>query len=398
MLKKINRCDIYIIITFLYSMQGLLYPQGIINQLLQFAQIAIAGVETLNLLTKRMQSPILKITFLMVLMYCMYGLWIIVSDPIILYSDGHRARNFPYLQKSLRSLLPIFMFYYYTRIGLLKEERIRIYAMFFLVMSFKSFFQNKTFALEEYGREESTNNAAYSFVNLIPTVYFFRKKPILQYILLGVLGVFILMGMKRGAILIGGFSILIFMYSNLKGTSLKNKIITFTLAIGFIIGTVYFVEYMLQTNDYFIYRIEKTVEGDSSHRNVIYASLWDIFINTSNPLHIIFGYGANATIDLIGIEAHNDWLETLINNGLIGGVILLFFFIILAKTVYKQRNRFPSYMYYSFIILVFIIFSKTIFSMSIQSIGGMHSLLLGYFAYWSTQPKGEVQNLINDKR
>ena len=201
------------------------------------------------------------------------------------------------------------------------------------------------------------------------------------------------MGMKRGAMLIGGFSILIFMYSNLKGTSLKNKIITFTLAIGFIIGTVYFVEYMLQTNDYFIYRIEQTVEGNSSNRNEIYASLWDIFINTSNPLHIIFGYGANATIDLIGIEAHNDWLETLINNGLIGGVILLFFFIILAKTVYKQRNRFPSYMYYSFIILVFIIFSKTIFSMSIQSIGGMHSLLLGYFAYWSIRPKEELQTL-----
>ena len=374
-------------------MQGLLYPQGIINQLLQFVQIAIAGVETLNVLTKKTQSPVLKIAFMLVLMYCVYGLWLIISDPIITYSDGRRTRNFVYLQNSLKSLLPIFMFYYYAMKGLLNERKIRIYAIIFLAMSLKSFFQNKFLALAEDGREESTNNAAYGFVNLIPAVYFFRKKPIFQYLLLGTLGVFMLMGMKRGAILIGGFSILVFLYSNIKGASRKAKTITLALTIGIIIGAIYYISDMLQTSDYFARRIEQTAAGDSSGRDTIYASLWNIFVNEPNLLYLLFGHGANGTIDLIGIEAHNDWLETLINNGFIGGIIVLLFFATIAKTAFKQHRRFPTYMYYSFLVLIFIMFSKTLFSMSIQSIGVVHTMLLGYFAYWSTRPKEELQNL-----
>lgn len=34
-LKKLNRCDIFIALNVLYSMQGLLYPSGAINQICQ---------------------------------------------------------------------------------------------------------------------------------------------------------------------------------------------------------------------------------------------------------------------------------------------------------------------------------------------------------------------------
>lgn len=393
MFKNLNRCDVYIIITLLYLMQGILYPQGIINQFLQFVQIAIAGVETLNVLTKKYQPPVLKIAFMLLLMYCVYGLWIIISDPIITYSDGRRLMNYVYLQRSLKSLLPIFMFYYYTNKGLLNEKRIRIYTVFFLAMSLMSFFQNKHLALAESDREEITNNAAYGFVNLIPSVYFFRKKPIFQYLLLGILGVFMLMGMKRGAILIGGLSIIILLYSNLKGLYTKRKVISIVLSISFLLGAIYYVTDLLQTSDYLVQRIEQTIEGNSSGRDIIYASLWNTITSESNPVYFLFGHGANGTIDLIGIEAHNDWLETLINNGFIGGLILLVFFLTIVKTAFKQRRRFPTYMYYSFLLLLLIMFSKTLFSMSIQSIGTVHTMLLGYFTYWSTRPKEELQTL-----
>lgn len=374
-------------------MQGILYPQGIINQLLQFVLIAIAGVETLNVLAKRIQSPILKTAFMLLVMYCVYGLWVIISDPVIIFSDGRRVSNYVYLQTALKSLLPIFMFYYYTKKGLLNEKRIKIYAIIFLALSLKSFFQNKYLALEEDGTDEVTNNAAYGFVNLIPIVYFFRKKVVFQYIFLAFLGVFMLMGMKRGAILIGGLSIIIFLYSNNKGVSRKRKAINTVLTVAILIGAVYYVADMLQTSDYFVRRIEQTIDGNSSGRDLIYASIWNAFINESNPLYFLFGHGANATIGVAGNFAHQDWLETIYNNGVLGGMVLLSFFIVITKTVYKQRRRFPTYMYYSFMILVFIMLSKTLFSMSIQSIGTMHTMLLGYFAYWSTRPKEELVNV-----
>lgn len=397
MFKNLNRCDIYIIVVLLYSMQGVLYPQGIINQFLQFMQIAIAAVETLNVLTKKMQSSVLKILFILLLMYCVYGLLIIILDPVITYLDGRKVSNYLYLQNSLRSLLPIFMFYYYAKKGLLNERKIRIYAIIFLVMSLFSFYRNEFIASTEYDLEEATNNAAYGFLNLIPIVYFFRKQFIFQYILLSVLGVFILMGIKRGAIFIGVFSILIFIYSNIKEATRKTKAIRFAVAIGVVIGAVYYTSYMLQTNDYFLRRMELTAEGDSSGRDLIFASLWNIFSNESNILYLLFGHGANGTIDLIGIEAHNDWLETLINNGFIGGIIVLLFFASIVKTAFKQRRKFPTYMYYSFILTFFIMLSKTFFSMSIQSISYVHTMLLGYFVYWSTRSKEEVWNLVNGK-
>ena len=74
-------------------------------------------------------------------------------------------------------------------------------------------------------KEEITNNAAYEFLNLIPLIYFFYKKNYFQYVLLGIICLFMIAGMKRGAMLIGGISILFFIYSNLKGSSYKKKII-----------------------------------------------------------------------------------------------------------------------------------------------------------------------------
>ena len=42
-------------------------------------------------------------------------------------------------------------------------------------------------------------------------------------------------------------------------------------------------------------------------------------------------------------------------------------------------------MFYSFTTLFMIIFSKTLFSMSIQDLAVYESMLIGYFAYWSIQ-------------
>lgn len=384
MQKKITLCDIYIILWVLYQLQGTLYSPGIINQFLQLLMILIAAIETIQVLLTKIKSPILKSTLLLLIMYCIYGSWFFLFVDNIRFNSGDYMVSYLYLQKSLMSLLPIFMFYSYTKKGILNEKRIMIYTIFILIVSVINYYENVNVASLN-NKEDFTNNAAYSFVNIIPLICFYHKKPILQYFMLGFCFILVTMGMKRGAILIGVVSILIFIYFNLRFMSTRNKIITLVLSFFLLFWGVKFITNIAQSNSYFHSRIEQTLDGDSSGRDELYGTLWTTFKNETNPIIFLFGRGANATIGIVGDYAHNDWIETIINNGLVGGLILLAFIISISKIAYKQRKRFSTYMYSSFILLIIIIFSKTLFSMSIQSMALANSMLLGYLTYWSTQ-------------
>jgi hypothetical protein len=141
-------------------------------------------------------------------------------------------------------------------------------------------------------------------------------------------------------------------------------------------------------------RITDTKEGNSSNRDLLYSQFWNIIKNETNPFIMIFGRGANATVRILGSYAHQDWLETLINNGIIGAIILIYFYLSIFKTAIKSFNRFSLPMSYSFLTLAFIIFCKTLFSMSIQGMFMYEGLLLGYFTYWSNQPKNIDNNTL----
>lgn len=138
---------------------------------------------------------------------------------------------------------------------------------------------------------------------------------------------------------------------------------------------------MMNNSAYFMARIEQTLEGDASGRDVIYGTLWNTLLLESSPFYFYFGRGADSTLRVAGAFAHQDWLETFCNNGLLGIIILLGFFYAFGKNAWKSRNVFPGMMFYSFITLFIIIFSKTLFSMSIQELDVSESMLMGYFAF-----------------
>ena len=142
---------------------------------------------------------------------------------------------------------------------------------------------------------------------------------------------------------------------------------------------------MMNNSAYFMVRFEQTLEGNTSNRDIIYGSLWDALLSESHPLYFYFGRGANSTFRIVGSFAHQDWLETFCNNGLIGVFILFFFFYTLGKNAWESRMCFSGMMFYSFVTLFIIIFCKTLFSMSIQDIKMYESMLIGYFAYWVMQ-------------
>lgn len=78
----------------------------------------------------------------------------------------------------------------------------------------------------------------------------FKHKPVLQYIGLSVCMGFILMAMKRGAIIIGALTVVYFLWMNLKLASKKTKFSILVISIVICIFGYYAVIHMLDTSDY----------------------------------------------------------------------------------------------------------------------------------------------------
>ena len=395
MLKRINQCDIYVGLWCIYMLQGILYPRGIINQLLQLIMLLWGMIAVFKYMTQSWEhaySSILKATFLLIVMYTIYG------GIHIMFGDAIKMRDqYIYLQASLNSLAPIFLFYSFTMDGKLTSDRIRIYLPLLIVICILLYYKNESQVILQKNVEEITNNAGYFFVPLIPFLFFYSKKPILQFAFLAVILLYVFMGMKRGAILIGVLGTMVLLYANMKNSSRWTKVLFATLTIVIVVGMSKYIDFMMNNSDYFMARIEQTLQGDSSGRDMIYGNLWNTILTEQSPFYFYLGRGADSTLKIAGNYAHQDWLETFCNNGLVGVLILFFFFYIFGKNAWESRLCFSGMMFYSFITLFIIIFCKTIFSMSIQDLKLFESMLIGYFAFeLYNLEQSDITNETND--
>ncbi len=373
-------------------MQGLLYPSGVINRILQLV-IIVWGLIIFSKYTfgPLRQTRLLKATSALVFMYCLYGgLLIIIGNPLLTASIPGLPAKYIYLQVSLRSLLRIYVFYYYASVGYLTATRIRFYAVILLLSLIPQYYYQKAQITFTLGRDEVTNNIGYPFLSIITVLFFFNKKPFLQYVLLAATLIYIIMSMKRGAIAIGLVSVVALIGANIFSSSNKYKFWSVLFTAVLITGVTVFVSFMMSESDLFVYRIEQTLSGDSSARDVLYETTWRRITEESNIFYILFGRGADSTFAVAGDYAHQDWLETLCNNGLVGGVILLCFYVSLFRDACSSKNVFSRNYYIAYMLLFFNVFAATMFSMSIQSMELSYSMLLGYFTYWKGRPRREI--------
>lgn len=132
-------------------------------------------------------------------------------------------------------------------------------------------------------------------------------------------------------------------------------------------------------NDYFISRLEATREGKSSGRDDIYTTLWNHFLNDNSLIRTLFGGGVWYTTKVTWTAAHNDWLEFLLDMGLIGiGIYACYwisFYRLARNKTLPEASRFC-------VLLIFInLLMKTFFSMSLDSMTFMQSMMLGLSYY-----------------
>lgn len=359
-------------------LQGFLYPVGFINQALQLILIIWALFATFQSWSDR--RGLMKWTHSLIIMYIIYGFF-----AILLNNNNEYTSSYVYLQSSLNSLLPIFLFYLFSKEGYLKISHIRWYVFIFIAIYIVKYHMEYNWLLSNsrWGGDEFTNNSGYNFVLLLPLLYFFSRKPVIQYSTLIVVLLYTFLSMKRGAILIGFLCFMIFIIQNYKNSENgKHKFIIILLSAVIVILGIEYIEQTLVSSDYFVRRIEQTASGDSSGRDDIYKSVWNGYWSDSSIFQLLFGHGANSTIKFAGNFAHQDWLETLCNNGLIGFVFLFGFFIsflrgvLISKKIVEDRTLF-----YVFFMCFAICFIRTFMSMSIQAFEPCQTLVIGMLMY-----------------
>lgn len=380
---KLNRCDWFIIVWVLYYLQGVLYSSGgAISTGLLGINLLVSINCAIKIWKMPNNPPYIKGLNILVLMFTIYGFALILMSPSTIYyrMSGMSMASYNYIKAIYLSILPIYAFYYFSLKGYLTAERLRLWAVVFCISCVVSYFIYMQQAMEKLlesgsSAEETTNNAGYLFLSLIPIWVFYRKKPLLQYAGLALCMAFILMGMKRGAILIGGVVFLYLIWQIICNARGKQRVIVILLTAALAIAGVYFVIDMMTSSDYFLERLEATKEGNSSGRDSIYSFFWTYFTEKADVLHYLFGRGANGTLEIYEKVAHNDWLEIAVNQGLLGIVVYAVYWKKLYSTWRKSTNIEAK----TILALVGIIyFAQTLFSMSYGCMTYVSTSVLGY--------------------
>lgn len=385
LIKDFNKCDAFVLIWIVYQLQNILYSAGPINQIAQLIMI-IWGLTSLPYFLKLPQMPaLIKATFVLLLMYVIYGgLYILIGGNSKINSS---VESYIYLQSALNSLLPIFLFYRFAQQGLVREDHLKFYLIIFVLVAIGNYNRDQQEMLKEAmslgsSRTEFVSNVGYYFVVLFPMVFFWKRSITLQFVFIAIILVFSVLSLKRGAILVSVISLLYFIYKILLKRNTTFRVKLFTLII-IAISSYFLYDFVLQllaSNDLLIDRIIQTQMGDSSGRDEIYSVIWDQIWNHSSILQVIFGHGANGTVIDTGMLAHQDWLETTYNNGLVGFFILLAFFINFFTSTRKGKRCLESEMYWAYTMSFIVCFSITLMSMSIQNLLLPQTMLIGYFA------------------
>lgn len=384
--KGLNACDVYIGLGIIYYLQGVLYPPGIIAQAIQLGLILWGIIVTVPMIGNFKNLPvILKAVTLLMIMYSIYGAGEIFFPSHITYGFGthDEISSHVYLQSALNSLLPFLVLYLFYKKGELTAQRMRTYFFMFAALAIVRYFQNLNellLAAKKRGSdaEEFTNNIGYQFLNLFPFVFFFKNKTS-RYTIVALILFALLICMKRGAILIGALCAAWFLMAEIRfSRKTSSKIFAIILGFAVIIGAIWYVEYLMANSDYFMARINQTLEGKSSHRDVLYSLILDEIIKDPSPLHLLFGRGANSTVAISGNYAHQDWLELMANNGLLGVILGAFFYGSLFYTAHRYKKTLGPDFYTCFLMASAILFVKTMFSMSIYQMSVTSIIPIAY--------------------
>lgn len=370
MKKEFNLCNLYIVLWLISFFQNMSGAGSFMSLLVSVPQMAITiYCFVMLLLQYRPKGSIAQWMFFFFYLL-LYGVF------AVLMGKGNS-----FVTTILASVGPMIAFCYFTLKGFITEKHLLFWFVVFIVVNTIGYYANeaKVIAMSSnlYKYEEITNNMAYTFVGLIPFVFLVKKRTVFQYAILVYLMYFIVSGLKRGAILISALLLLWFVFqatSIMKG--FRRWFVVLLTVVVLVVGWG-FVETYYNSSDYFQARVNETLEGNSSGRDYIYSRLWEYFTHNTNVVELFFGGGAFYTTSIAnGENAHNDWLELLIDCGILGVIVYFIYWITFLYEWIKSKRE---VLLYCIMGACFIFtFLKTLISQGFTSMPFHTSMIMGY--------------------
>lgn len=331
-MKNIERYipNILLFLIVIYFSQDVLYTGGgsIIAQLSLFTILSVSGIYLIKTLLLKTEKPIFYKAWTALLILNLFG--------YIFSADFSFSGHFGQLKAILMVNLSFYPFYFFSNRNIINKKQLVVFFIIMLSISIAQFYINRAqiLSIRVSDNLDVVNNVAYSFVYLIPFLFLLKEKKVISMILSFIMVFFIIQGAKRGAMISGTIGMLFFAYYQIKTIDKKNRYKGFIIVSAGIATLSIFGYKFLQENEYLVQRLESIATGDSSGRDVIYANLFNVWLNSESYVNLLFGHGFGSSIFLSGTGnwAHNDWLELLTNFGLLGVVIYLTLFVTATKT------------------------------------------------------------------
>ena len=372
-----NSANVFIAICCLDRLLPIFIPDTPINSLLHWSIIILPIYYAYKVCKRNDNNKYLKYLLLLIIMFFVYGvLYFLFGPTYINLSTGLPISKLSYTTAILKSLLPIYAFYYFTISGKLKDYDIKRWMIVFVFVAIV-FYTDMLISVREMkgSVNDVTNNSGYFIVTLLPLLVFLESKKLYQYALFLLCLILVVFSMKRGAILSCVLMFGFFMFKSLKDASTKQKTILLLFIASIVLGLYYYISNFMMDNIYFLSRIEATLEGDTSNRSDLYGTFWKHILN-EDLFHQLFGNGANYTLSVSYNYAHNDWLEIGVNQGLFGVIVFCLYWISFFRCSFRTQLIHPYNIMLGMVFIDF--FTRTIFSMSYTEHTLYTNICIGY--------------------
>lgn len=221
-------------------------------------------------------------------------------------------------------MMPIYTYLWYGLRGKLTKKHIIWFSIAFIGLSIPQFYYLANQLMEQHAWisewNETTNNTSYYFLQGFIFLPLLANNKKLSLVVLLVIVFYLMLGVKRGAILC--FVCVLPIY--LKHLLGKTRIYVIPIIIIlFVVAANLLMDYFAEMS-YFQLRIEQTLEGNASSRDVYWTKILNyVFESHLSLFGLFFGHGFNESVNIVGNLAHNDWLELLSGFGLFSIFIYL---------------------------------------------------------------------------
>ncbi len=375
--EKTKNLYFFIALFSIYFSQGILYPVGTpVSQIILIFIIIWGGVSMLKTMQMRNNPGIIRIfTVFTIVLIVTY----LVSPKIVIGSVMEKIGKISTFGQFKDEMGFCFMFFIGFQISKqthVSKNTFFIIAILLTLLTVINYTYTSIQLVNLTGKEENTVNTAYNFISLLPIyamAFKYHKKGVM---ILTVISIFyVILGAKRGAIVCMFASILYTLYwynKNVNVSTFKKIVSIFLVSILFILAFYWYMQ-----NDYLLDRISYMESNGIGYREIGYSMMFNHWMEYSSILIQLFGNGTAQTVNVWGNYGHNDWLELLIDNGLLGVTVYALVFVFAFYFVIKKIS--DPILHLAAFLCVLIWFLKTCFSMGYTDLfSGIITFVLGY--------------------